>query len=283
MSDRRFAVLGHPIGHTMSPYIHTKLFTLSGREDDYGVLDITPDRLERAAGSVLTILNGYNVTIPYKQAIIPFLDALDEKAARYGSVNTVYCGEKTIGSTTDPDGLLMALHRANMPLSGRVVVLGAGGAARVMAYEAALAGCDVTIAVRESGMQKARALCKEIAGKTDEARVSMCALSEIAGDIDLMMNATPVGMYPNTQEMPVGGKALSGVRCLFDSIYNPETTRLMKAAQANGTRVLGGMPMLVWQAAAAHRIWDNDQYDPRDIDALCADATGEMNRRFAAR
>jgi len=282
MTVRRFALLGHPIGHTMSPFIHEKLFALSGCPGKYGTLDAPPGRVTRLVKNVLNVFHGYNVTIPYKRKIIPMLGSLDEKAARYGSVNTVLCREgETKGFTTDSDGLLAALRTAKIPLAGRVVVLGSGGTARIMAYEAAQAGCEVRLAVRESRLKKAEALALEIRTACSEAPVSVCGMDAIEGEFELLMNATPVGMYPKIQDLPVEASVLSKVRYLFDAIYNPGETKLMQAARAAGAQVSGGMPMLVWQAAAAHTIWDGVEFDPGEIEALCEEASAEMRRRFA--
>ena len=116
---KQFAVIGHPIGHTMSPFIHSRLFELADIEADYQVMDVAPENLEQVIPS-LKELDGFNITIPHKQTIIPYLDELDRVAQMYGSVNTV----KTVdgvssGYTTDPDGFVIALQKAGIPLSGR--------------------------------------------------------------------------------------------------------------------------------------------------------------------
>ena len=137
--SKKFAVIGHPIGHTMSPFIHDRLFKLSGIDARYSVIDIAPENLARDYNETLKNLDGYNITIPHKQNIIPLLDEIDEKAEMYGSVNTVSnINGKAKGYTTDPDGFLEALKYASIDLNGRVVILGCGGVARTMAYEALL-------------------------------------------------------------------------------------------------------------------------------------------------
>mgnify|MGYP000072387943 CR=1 FL=1 len=159
MQLRRFAVIGHPIGHTMSPFIHDRLFSLTGHKPEYSVLDVPS--LTQALPALRT-LDGFNITIPHKQYIIGYLDGLDKKAGLYGSVNTVKNGEQSIGYTTDPDGFLKALEAAGMPLRGRVVILGTGGVARTMAYEAAKAGCNLTIAVRPDDLPAVACLAGEL-------------------------------------------------------------------------------------------------------------------------
>ena len=280
MSKKAYAVIGHPIGHTMSPFIHTRLFALSGIDAQYSVLDIAPQELTQSYQTVLRKLDGYNITIPHKQGIIRYLDKLDKKAALYGSVNTVANGKIAPGYTTDPDGFLKALSSAEIPLKGRVVILGTGGVARTMAYEAALAGCDLTIAIRPDDLNMAAALAGELMTRIHSAHLSTCLLDRIEGNIDLLVNATPVGMYPNTDACPVTDQVLANCSHVFDAVYNPLETLLLKKARANGAKALGGMSMLVWQAAVSHQIWHNAQYDAGDIEKLCLDSAKAMKNTF---
>lgn len=281
MSVKRFAVIGHPIGHTMSPFIHERLFELAGISAEYGVLDIAPENLKREYSSTLKELDGYNITIPHKQSIIPLIDEIDSKAELYGSVNTVLNKEgKAKGFTTDPDGFLKALEYANIPLNGRVVILGCGGAARTMAYEAAIAGAKLEFAVREQSIQKAEKLSEEIktAIKTDD--IKCVDVKNLSGEIKTLINATPVGMSPKTEYQPVSDSQLKNCENVFDAIYNPLETQLIQKARANGSRAEGGMSMLVWQAVVAHRHWDGSTYDVKDIEKLCADAYEELKKRL---
>lgn len=279
MSERKFAVIGHPIGHTMSPFIHRRLFELSGMSGSYDILDISPEQLTEKYSELRT-LNGYNVTIPHKPAIIPFLDKLDKKARLYGSVNTVKNGEISEGFTTDPDGFLMALKTAGIPLGKSVVILGSGGVARTFAYEAALAGCNTTIAVRPEDLPAAAALAGEIKVDVYKAYISTSLISRLNGDFDLLINATPLGMYPNTDVMAATPQLLARCANVFDAVYNPLETKLLKAARANGSKAVGGMSMLVWQAVRSHEIWDNVTYRDEDIAQLVEDSAREVAKRF---
>lgn len=279
MSERKFAVIGHPIGHTMSPFIHKRLFELSDMDGSYEVFDIAPEELT-AKYSDLKTLSGYNITIPHKQAIIPLLDKLDKKAQLYGSVNTVNNGEISEGFTTDPDGFLMALKSAGIPLGKSVVILGSGGVARTFAYEAALAGCNTTIAVRPEDLPAAATLAGEIKVDVYKAYVSTSLISRLKGEFDLLVNATPLGMYPNTEAMAATPELLANCANVFDAVYNPLDTKLIKAARANGSKALGGMSMLVWQAVRAHEIWDNVTYKDEDIAQLVEDSAKEVAKRF---
>ncbi len=280
MNGNQFAVIGHPISHTMSPFIHARLFNLSGYAGSYGVFDIPPDALNEKMPE-LRSLGGFNITIPHKQAIIPFLDELNEKSAFFHSVNTVKNENgRLVGYTTDGEGFCRALQAAGAGLNGRTVVLGAGGAARALAFEAALHGGRVTVAARSHSMDAAWQLCRDLNAKVPGARADCCPMNGISGPIDLLVNATPVGMYPNTGECPIAEEVVKTAACVFDAVYNPNETALIKLARKNGVRAVGGMAMLVWQAAAAHEIWYGAKFRTEEIDRLCADAVFEMKKRF---
>ncbi len=281
MKTKHYAVIGHPIGHTMSPFIHKRLFDLAGIDADYTKLDIAPEALAAEYESTLRRLDGFNITIPHKQAIIPLLDKLDDKAKMYGSVNTVSLANETAtGFTTDPDGFIRAIEAAGITLDGRIMILGCGGVARTMAYEIALRGKPFEFAVRQEDCGKAGLLCLDITRKIPEAQVSFGLINQIIGTVDVLINATPVGMYPNTGDQPIHNCAIGRCGAVFDAIYNPLETALVKRAKANGAKAEGGMSMLVWQAVVAHQIWDGSQYDAKDIAKLVADCAEEMKTAF---
>jgi len=281
MSKKEYAVIGHPIGHTMSPFIHKRLFELAGIDADYNVIDVAPEVLAEEYKETLSKLSGFNITIPHKSAIIPCLSALDKKAEMYGSVNTVDANGK--GYTTDPDGFLQALKANNIPIDGNVVILGTGGVARTMAFEAAKAGAAITIAVRHEDIHMVSALACEIMEKTIHPCISTCyidRLDKVDKAIDLLVNATPLGMYPNTDAMPVGEDIIKNCNAVFDAVYNPLETKLIKTAKAIGKKAVGGMAMLVWQAVVSHQIWDGSTYDVKDIEQLCIEASEELQKNF---
>ena len=279
MSKKHYAVIGHPIGHTMSPFIHKKLFDLAGIDADYTKLDIAPEARAAEYGSTLRGLDGYNITIPHKQQIIPLLDELDDKARMYGSVNTVANDEgRAKGYTTDPVGFIKAIEAAGIALEGRIMILGCGGVARTMAYEIALRGKPFEFAVHRRSVGRAGLLCLDITRKIPDAQVSFGLMDQIIGNVDVLINATPVGMYPNVDEQPIHNCAIGRCAAVYDAIYNPLETALVKRAKANGSKAEGGMSMLVWQAVAAHEIWDGSTYDKQDVDRLCLEAAEEMKR-----
>lgn len=277
MSTKKFAVIGHPIGHTMSPFIHTRLFALSGIDAEYTKLDIAPENLAQEYQKTLLKLDGYNITIPHKQNIIPLIDEIDSKAKMYGSVNTVAnCDGIAKGYTTDPDGFLKALDASGIVLSGRVVILGCGGVARTMAYEVALKNLPVLFAVRIEDVKIAESLCEEIKNTISGAKAEYCTIPQLEGDIDVLVNATPIGMFPRVEAQPVSDEIINKSANVFDAVYNPLETVLIKKAKANGANAVGGMSMLVWQAVVSHEHWDGSTYAVEDINKLCLDSANEL-------
>lgn len=277
MSTKKFAVIGHPIGHTMSPFIHTRLFALSGIDAEYTKLDIASENLAQEYQKTLLKLDGYNITIPHKQNIIPLIDEIDSKAKMYGSVNTVANRDGIAkGYTTDPDGFLKALDTSGIVLSGRVVILGCGGVARTMAYEVALKNLPVLFAVRIEDVKIAESLCEEIKNTISGAKADYCTIPQLEGDIDVLVNATPIGMFPRIDAQPVSDEIINKSANVFDAVYNPLETVLIKKAKANGANAVGGMSMLVWQAVVSHEHWDGSTYAVEDINKLCLDSASEL-------
>lgn len=280
-SALRFYLTGHPIGHSMSPYIHKMLFGISGLRASYSAVDIPPGRLSEELPRLLKKAEGLNVTIPHKQAVIPFLDGLGECAGVYRSVNTIKVDKNgCFGYNTDAKGFILALEGAGIPLFGRVALLGCGGVGRTFACEAAAAGCRIVNAVRPSSIPAAESLRSFVLGLYPDTDYEIVLIDRLKGEFDLLINATPVGMYPDSGQMPVKKEVLSGAAAVFDAVYNPAETELLKAAKANGAKALGGMSMLVLQAAEAHRIWYGAAFEKTGIEELVEDAVREMERHF---
>ncbi|MDD2363162.1 MAG: shikimate dehydrogenase [Oscillospiraceae bacterium] len=277
-----FYVIGHPLGHSMSPYIHKRLFSIRNFPAEYFAKDIAPQNLEKEFNDLLKASGGINVTIPYKQAVIPLLDGLCGRAELYRSVNTVkISSDGCYGYNTDADGFLSTLRDRDVPLKGRVALIGCGGVGRTFACEAALAGCTIVNAVRNQDIESAKQLKSYVESIVSDVDYSITTTDALAGDFDLLINATPVGMYPNCDKMPVNAGVVKSASAVFDAVYNPADTLLLKTAKANGVKALGGMPMLVWQAVAAQKIWNDAVFNPDDINQLIEDASADMCRRFS--
>ncbi len=269
MNNRQFAVIGYPLGHTMSPPIHRRLFEMSGREASYTVEEIQPDVFDVRLTQLKKELDGFNITIPHKLRVMAQMDVLDETAQRYGAVNCAsWCDGVWTGYNTDVVGFTRAVESMGASLSSRVLLLGCGGAGRMMAIETALRGGALTIATREKDAPRVQACLEDIRRLSPGAQVDTVLLDAVEGSYDLILNATPAGMYPHTSDAPIGEETVRRGKYLFDAVYNPSQTRLMQMAEKNGLTVLGGMSMLVWQAVAAHEIWDGASYEPGDIAAV---------------
>lgn len=284
---QKAAVIGHPIGHTMSPFIQRRLFELSGIPMEYQVMDV-PD-LE-AALPELRRLDCFNITIPHKSSIIPYLDGIDDRARLCGSVNTVKAEEgRLYGFTTDGPGAEASLGIHSLGLQGELLLLGNGGAAKAIAFQAAEhSDFHITLVHRSGSCEKAM----ELAGKLAEyARsrgdknflVTVESYEELEQDTkryDLLINTTSVGMYPHTGISPVSEKSIGRCAAVFDAVFNPAETELMRLAKKQDIRAVGGMGMLVCQAAYSHKIWYGSEFKESDLRALILNAQKEMERIF---
>lgn len=276
---KKYALIGHPLGHSMSPFIHKRLFEEAGRQAEYSLEDIGPEDLNEKLPELLKNVTGLNVTIPHKVPVIEFADKLDESASRYNSVNCI-CSKSGVltGYNTDCDGFLRSVP--DNTLCGKVLLLGCGGVGRMMAIEAARHGADITIAIIPEALDMADCLKKEIVEKYPEISVKIVLMNQISGKFDLLVNATPVGMYPNTDACPVSEKVIGNCGAVFDAIYNPTKTKLVTIAENKGIKAVGGMSMLVLQAVAAHEIWDGDSYTKEQIDKIINEAVEIVNKDF---
>lgn len=276
----KFALTGHPLGHSMSPLIHDRLFALSGFEaEPYQLIDIAPEDIP-ASRAVFEEYCGMNVTIPHKQAVIALMDELGDSAKRYNSVNCIKNDNgRLIGYNTDCDGFLRSVEL--MPIDGNVVILGCGGVGRMMAIETALHGGSLTLAVIPQDVKNAQMLMAEIMEKCSGSSVRIADISTLEGGYDLLVNATPVGMFPKTEGCAVSDKVIENCGCFFDAIYNPTETTLMKKARALGKTAVGGSSMLVYQAVKAHEIWYGGSFAAEDISKIILEvesAVDNMNK-----
>lgn len=178
-------------------------------------------------------MQGFNITIPHKMEIIPFLDDMAESAQRYQSVNCVVNRRgNLIGYNTDCDGFLRSVE--SFPLDGKVLLLGCGGVGRMMATEAVLHGADLTIGILERHIPMAKTFLEELRELVPEASVRYALTAELDEPFDLVLNSTPVGMYPKVDAMPLTESLLQQCGAVFDAIYNPTETKLIQTAKAMG-------------------------------------------------
>ena len=252
-------VIGDPVEHTMSPVMHNAAFKKLGMDYRYLPFRVSKEELGRTIADMRVLnIRGLNVTIPHKVAVIPFLDKLDPLAEEIDAVNTIVNDDGVLtGYNTDATGFLQALLDNGVEPEGkRVVILGAGGASRAISFILAEKGARLVILNRRLNRAKelARSVSrssKDIAAlKLDEAN-----LAKALEGAEVLVNATSVGMSPGTGETPLPARLLKPGLVVFDIVYNPVRTRLLREAEAAGARTISGIDMLVWQGALAFEKW----------------------------
>lgn len=272
----QFGLIGHPIFHSISPFIHNRLFEISKILADYKLFDIRPNNLANSI-AFLNKLNGYNITAPHKQNVLPFLDKLCGKAGIYKCVNTVKNDDFSSGYNTDVNGFLSALAFEKLNLSGNVTILGCGGVARIFCFESVFCGCNVTLAMRNQSFNHAKILAEDVKKITDKT-VNVVSIDNLPQNIDLLINATPVGMFPSIDQMPISDYDLKKCKAVFDAIYNPVETQLIKKARSNGAKVASGISMLVFQAVFAQKIWTKVTFSDVDVFQLILDSKENLRK-----
>lgn len=253
-------VIGDPIEHTLSPIMHNAAFEASGLDFVYVAFKVKPSCVADAVNGMRALnIRGLNVTMPHKKSVMKNLDRIDLSAQIIDSVNTILNKENLLfGFNTDGVGAVKALKENGVPLKGRkVLLLGAGGAARAIAYALAKEADELTILNRT--VKDAQALAKLIE-KTASKRIVSGSLSledidSNLQDSDILINATSVGMKPHPDQTPVPIELLRKNLAVMDIVYNPLETKLAKDAQTLGAKVVSGIEMLIYQGAASFEIW----------------------------
>ena len=270
-----YALFGWPLGHTMSPELHAQLFEASGQDADYIGVAVPPEDLPEAFELAKRKLGGINCTIPHKKAVISLLDEIDTAARDLHSVNTVrFADGKATGFNTDILGFAESLNRDGVSLQGKkVLLLGYGGAASVMAYHCVTQGAYLIITGRN--LEKAEALQKQLTDAVPGARISVFSRRHIPRDIHIVLNSTPVGMYPKENAAPLHYLPHK-TEYVFDAIYNPPVTSTMKLANPRKTKTRDGLFMLVMQAAYAQTVWSGVRFEPQACETILRRTYGKM-------
>ncbi|HEX7055480.1 MAG TPA: shikimate dehydrogenase [Burkholderiales bacterium] len=258
MADR-YAVIGHPVGHSRSPWIHARFARAAAQDLEYGRIDAAPERFaaaveefRRAGGK------GLNVTLPHKEAAFRLCDESSARAQAAGAVNTLRFGERLYGDNTDGAGLVRDIEaNEGYRLRGRaVLLLGAGGAARGVAG-ALLAAAVARLVIANRTVERARELAARFPGATP------CGFAELAGQrFDLVINATSAGLQQAA--LPLPGGVLAGGVLAYDMVYGRDTP-FLAAARAAGARARDGLGMLVEQAAESFLLWRGVRPETRAV------------------
>lgn len=270
-SAQLVGLIGWPVEHSVSPAMHNAAFEVLGLDWSYSLLPTPPGSVEaRLADLKAGGFQGANVTVPHKQAVMPYLDEIDDAAQAIGAVNTILVqGDRLIGCNTDAGGLLNALRDAGFEPSGRrALVLGAGGAARAVVYALARSGAPVVLHNRTAS--RAEKLAHSMLEVDPQASVTWVADGASLADLpldsfDLLVNTTSVGMWPQIDACPWPETLpMPGRWTVNDLVYNPAQTRLLARAQAAGAATIGGLGMLVHQGALAFEMWTG-QAPPAEV------------------
>lgn len=257
-STALYAIFGSPIGHSLSPAVQNAGFRAAGLDCVYLAFDV-PDIAAGLLAAKTLQIQGISITIPHKETVLSLLDEVDSLAASLGAVNTVVNdGGRLIGYNTDIDGVVGALEAREVSSDGRLlVILGAGGVARAALFGALRRGKPeaIWIIARNAGRAEALAsLARQIASGPVHIFSDLGAAG-LAGRDALIINATPVGMYPKISETPLTASLLCDRQVVFDLVYNPLMTRLAREAAAVGARVIGGDEMFMRQAFRQFVLW----------------------------
>lgn len=254
-----YGLIGNPVGHSLSPPMHEAGYEATGIDARYVTFEPPEGEAVAAVESAATLgIAGLNVTIPFKEAVLEAVEP-DALAARIGAVNTIdFSTSPPTGYNTDATGLVRALSHHDVALSGRAVVVGAGGAGRAAAFGLAAEGMTVDVANRT--VEKARELAADV---TETAAVSgaatghsLDALDGLVPDADLLINATSVGM--ESDRSPVPSETLHPDLAVLDAVYSPLETRLLRDARDAGATTVDGAWMLLYQGVEAFERWTDE-------------------------
>ncbi len=258
---KRFALLGQPLGHSVSPALHKAIYRQLEIDDaSYRTVELPQERLKSFfTGFKVGGFDGVNVTIPHKSAVIPLLDQIDPKAELINAVNCIHrIGNKLIGHNTDMMGFAYSLEQNQVSIEGNeFAIIGAGGSAHAVA--AVLAeGEASTISIFNRTQERAEQLQKTILELNDQVVVNIVTEDELvnrAKHLACIINTTSVGMTPDNQSSPVIADVFHKKTLAFDLVYNPIKTKFMQAAEDKGATAVNGLQMLVAQAVYSVEIW----------------------------
>lgn len=236
---RHYGIIGFPLFHSFSAKFFNEKFATEGIEAEYSLYPVQIGNLKMEIGNLLDSLDGFNVTLPYKQEVIPYLERLDETAEAIGAVNVVY---KHVGYNTDCLGFMESMRPLVREYDRKALVLGTGGASKAVCYGLRKLGISPTLVSRtpKAGMLGYDALTQEVMDSHT-----------------IIVNCTPLGMLPDVDSCPdIPYERLSARHLLYDCVYNPEETLFLKKGKAQGCTIKNGLDMLYGQAKAAWKIWN---------------------------
>lgn len=256
-----YGVIGDPIHHSRSPIMLNRAFQEKQINAAYAAFHVTPDQLEQAFHGMRAMqFGGLNVTIPHKEAIMAYVDELDESARAIGAVNTIVNHNgRWKGYNTDGIGYVRSLkEETGMTLANKhIVVIGAGGAARGIVYALAQENPAIIYVVNRTEARAVQ-LAESLGEYAPMRALGLDAMDRIEHDIDLVVNTTDIGMHPHIDAMPFDPAWLQPHMMVSDIIYNPRETKLLTEAKRNGCQIHGGLGMFIYQGAYAFEYWTGE-------------------------
>ena len=257
----KFGLLGRVLGHSLSPQIHAAVFRALGSQDTYELLEREPEQVPAFVQENRDGLTGSNVTIPYKETVIPYLTGIAPEAEKIGAVNTLFFTPEGVkGFNTDYLGFDRMLQAAGISLEGKAVtVLGNGGAAKAVLQVVADRKAK-TIQILSRHPEEAKESLQHFLAQRPDAQVRLYADAQPGAQV--VINTTPVGMSPKVGVSPVPAAFTAGCEAAVDIIYNPRETQFLADARKNGAKTCNGLYMLVAQAIASEEIWQQKKLDP---------------------
>ena len=265
-------LIGHPVEHSFSPPMHNAAFGALGMDYAYVAFDVDPLNLKSAIEGAKSLnIKGFNVTIPHKIEVMKHLDDIDDVAGLIGAVNTIDF-KNMKGYNTDGIGAVKAIEEVTSIKDKNVVVAGAGGASRAISFYIAKYGAE-TLTILNRNVEKADSLAGDVLDSDLIGDVRSDSISEIRSyidDADILIDTTPVGMHPNVDAEPiVAAEDMHDNLAVFDAVYNPNETVLIKEALKAGAKPVYGIKMLLYQGAESFKIWTGRE-PPVDVmeDAL---------------
>jgi shikimate dehydrogenase len=252
-------LIGNPVEHSMSPPMHNAAFDYLGLDFTYVPFNVEKNVLQDSIQGARALgIKGLNVTIPHKTRVMEFLDVIDKPAELIGAVNTIKFNNREIkGYNTDGIGAVRALEEVVQVKEKKVVMIGAGGAGRAVAFQLILSGVD-SLTIINRTPKKALNLKNEIESKIDSNIFygNLEILEKEISKADILIDTTPIGMYPHIDDKPmVNADMMHSDLVVNDLVYNPMETVLLKEAKKAGSRTVSGLNMLLYQGAEAFKIW----------------------------
>lgn len=282
MPKTLLGLIGHPLGHSLSPHMHNEQFERLGIDGYYHLFDTPEEELQKSIQALRQLgAAGFNITIPHKVNVMNYIDKLDPSAERIGAVNTVVReSNMLVGYNTDGEGYLeslLAVRSLDQIKKANILVIGAGGAARAVCYALSLRGPE-SITIVNRTQEKAQQLKNHL---DDIAPIRVATKDEAESrneEYDILINTTSIGMSPEINNSPWGLENVKASALCSDLIYNPWETRWLKDARKAGLDTLNGSGMFVNQGALAFKYWTGKEPDRKVMQTLVEDhLKGENN------